>query len=144
MLDHTQAEHRAFTVSLIFFKSSPKGTLDDLCSSEALDLSERRMPNKLLLCPSKAIFFTLYPKYVHRFDRVSAKRRQSTPLLIELLVELDQILRVNLIAVKNNINLWVGHIVHAAIIEVGEAGILGRWSAVHGMSDCVFSNNHSG
>lgn len=59
-------------------------------------------------------------------------------------VELNQILWVNLIAVKNYVDLWIGHIIHATVIKVGEAGILGGWSAVHGMTDCVFSNKHSG
>lgn len=64
--------------------------------------------------------------------------------MFQLSVELNQILWVNLIAVKNDINLWIGQIVHTTIIKVGEAGILGGRSAVHGMADCVFSDKHSG
>lgn len=59
-------------------------------------------------------------------------------------VKLDQILWVNLIAVKNDINLWIGHIVHTTVIKVGEAGILRGRSAVHRMTHCVFPNKHSG
>lgn len=59
-------------------------------------------------------------------------------------VKLDQILWVNLIAVKNDINLWIGHIVHTTVIKVGEAGILRGRSAVHGMTHCVFPDKHSG
>lgn len=59
-------------------------------------------------------------------------------------IELDQILWVDLIAVKYNVYLWVGHIVHAAVVEVGEASILGGRPAVHGMTDRVFANKHSG
>lgn len=64
--------------------------------------------------------------------------------LFQASVKLNQILRVNLIAVKNDINLWIGHVVHATVIKVGEAGVLGGWSAVHGMTDCVLSDKHSG
>lgn len=59
-------------------------------------------------------------------------------------VELNQIFWVNLIAVKNHINLWIGHVVHAAVVKVGEAGILGRRSAVHRMTNRVLPNKHSG
>lgn len=82
-----------------------------------------------------------YPKYFHVWD--PAKTNVRIPSF-QASVKLNQILWVNLIAVKNYINLWIGHIVHATVIKVGEAGILGGWSAVHGMTDCVFPNKHSG
>lgn len=59
-------------------------------------------------------------------------------------VELNQILWVNLIAVKNDINLWIGHVVHTTVVKAGEAGVLGGRPAVHGMTDCVFSDKNSG
>lgn len=59
-------------------------------------------------------------------------------------VELNQILWVDLIAVEYNVYLWVGHIVHTAVVKVGEASVLGRRPAVHGMTDCVFADKHSG
>lgn len=59
-------------------------------------------------------------------------------------VELNQILGINLIAVKNDINLWVGHVVHAAVVEVGEAGVLGGRPAVHGVAHGVLPDKHSG
>lgn len=57
-------------------------------------------------------------------------------------VELDEIFRVNLVAVKDNVNLWIGYIVHAAIKEVGIAGIFRRRSTVQWVAQCVFSDQH--
>lgn len=59
-------------------------------------------------------------------------------------VELDQILWVNLIAVKDDVDLRIGHVIHTTVVKVGEAGILGWRPAVHRMTHCVFSNEHSG
>lgn len=59
-------------------------------------------------------------------------------------VEFNQILWINLIAVKNDINLWIGHVVHAAVVKVSEAGVLGGGSAVHGMAHRVLADEYSG
>lgn len=59
-------------------------------------------------------------------------------------VEFNQILGVNLVAVENDVDLWVGHVVHATVIKVGEAGVLGGRSAVHWVADCVLPHQHSG
>lgn len=59
-------------------------------------------------------------------------------------VKLDHILRIDLIAVKDNVNLWIGNVVHAAVVEAGEAGVLGGWSAVHVMPYRVLPHQDSG
>lgn len=102
---------------------------------------KKHMSLKLLLFPFHPIIWFWIHKYFHVWDPVSKKRYISS---CSPSVELNQILWVNLIAVKNYINLWIGHIIHTTVIKVGEAGILGGWSAVHRMTDCVFSNKHSG
>lgn len=59
-------------------------------------------------------------------------------------VKLNQILGVNLIAVEDDVDLWVSHVVHAAVVEVGEAGVLGGRPAVHGVAHRVLAHQHPG
>lgn len=59
-------------------------------------------------------------------------------------VKLDHILGIDLIAVEDDINLWIGHVVHAAVVEAGEAGVLGGWPAVHVMPYRVLPHQNSG
>lgn len=93
--------------------------------------------------------FPLHPLVIcfciHIISMFEREREEKVHIFSSLAsVELNQILWVNLIAVKNDINLWIGHIVHTAVVKVSEAGVLRRRSAVHRMADCVFSNEHSG
>lgn len=59
-------------------------------------------------------------------------------------VKLDHVLGIDLIAVKDDVNLWVGHVVHAAVVEAGEAGVFGGRSAVHVMPHRVLPHQNSG
>lgn len=59
-------------------------------------------------------------------------------------VELNQILRVNLIAVEDDVDLGVGHVVNAAVVEVGEAGVFGGRPAVYRVAHCVIADQHPG
>lgn len=63
---------------------------------------------------------------------------------IRMSVELNDVFRVYLIAVENHKYLWVGQVVHTAVIEVDEAGILGGRSAVQRVSNSELSHQHSG
>lgn len=69
---------------------------------------------------------------------------KTTVCALRVSVKLNQILGVNLIAVENDVDLWVGHVVHAAVVKVGEAGILGGRPAVHGVAHRVLPDEHSG
>lgn len=59
-------------------------------------------------------------------------------------VKLDHVLGIDLIAVEDDVNLWVGHVVHAAVVEAGEAGVLGGRPAVHVMAYRVLPHQNSG
>ena len=59
-------------------------------------------------------------------------------------VKLNHILGIDLIAVKDDVNLWIGHVVHAAVVEAGEAGVLGGRPAVHVMAYRVLPHQNSG
>lgn len=92
--------------------------------------------------------FPLHPPVIcfciHIISMFEREKKKVHIFLSLASVELNQILWINLIAVKNDINLWIGHIVHTAVVKVSEAGVLRRWSAVHRMADCVFPDEHSG
>lgn len=59
-------------------------------------------------------------------------------------VKLDHVLGIDLVAVEDDVNLWIGHVVHAAVVEAGEAGVLGGRSAVHGVPHRVLPHQNSG
>lgn len=59
-------------------------------------------------------------------------------------VKLDHVLGIDLVAVEDDVNLWIGHVVHAAVVEAGEAGVLGGRSAVHVMPYRVLPHQNSG
>jgi len=61
-----------------------------------------------------------------------------------LSVELDQVLGVDLVAVEHHVDLGAAHVVHAAVVEVREAGVLGGRAAVHGVPGGVLAHQHAG
>lgn len=84
------------------------------------DSKKKRMSLKLFpFHPSSDSAIKVFPCL-----RSSLNKRKVHISWFQASVELDQILWINLIAVKNDINLWIGHIVHTTVIKVGEAGIL--------------------
>ena len=69
------------------------------------------------------------------FNSLGSLRRRS--------VELEEVLGVDLVAVEDDVDLGVAHVVHAAVVEVREAGVLGGRPAVHGVSSRVLAHQHA-
>lgn len=109
-----QTVHKASTV---WFPGFPKGTLDESRSSVATGND----PRAAAVVPAAA---------------AAAAFRAS--------VKLDHVLGIDLVAVEDDVNLWIGHVVHAAVVEAGEAGVLGGRSAVHGVPHRVLPHQNSG
>lgn len=74
----------------------------------------------------------------------SRKHSPRPPCFPAPSVKLDHVLGIDLIAVEDDVNLWVGHVVHAAVVEAGEAGVFGGRSAVHVMPHRVLPHQDPG